>query len=91
MRSSTRKSPACNSRRVQLCQYSYFCTSKAIKLSTCNTCGPPAQQPQRANYLLADDVRKTGIHDAILAAVKRHQHPLMRECALLHHLVAAPT
>ena len=47
---------------------------------------------QRPNYFVADDIRRSGIHDSILSAVRRYQHPLalMQAVAALHELVAQP-
>ena len=45
---------------------------------------------QVANYFLSDDIRLTGIHDTILVAVRRYQHPLMQQVSALHSLLAHP-
>ena len=49
------------------------------------------QPPQVPNYFLADDIRRTGIHDSILSAIKKYQHPLMDQVRRLHAVVATPS
>jgi hypothetical protein len=46
---------------------------------------------QRPNYFLADDIRRTGIHDSILTAVRKYRHPLMEQVRHLHAAVATPS
>ena len=46
---------------------------------------------QRPNYFLADDIRRTGIHDSILTAVRKYRHPLMEHVRSLHAAVATPS
>ena len=51
----------------------------------------PVQVQQKRNYLLADDVGKTGVHHSILVAVRHYEHALMPQVCRLHSVIAVAT